>query len=100
MRRGISLLTVRYMLYPMLTKINERVKTFFLTKDTGEHPIIPLKIRWRGRTYAVMEVGIVYSLRTVTHVVQVNVGSLDMRLHIDGDTLITTLVEVSDGLAD
>ena len=87
----------------MTTKIHERVKVHFLSLELGEHAVVPLRIKWQGQTYTVREIGMIYRIRDgrkVIHVVCVNVGNLDMRLHIDGDSLITTLVEVSDGLAD
>lgn len=62
-----------------------------------------LCVRWQGRDYLVRETGMAYTVRDgrkQVHVFCVNVGALDMRIHVDGDTLHATLIEASDGLAD
>lgn len=86
----------------MRTIINEPVK-IRLDIDSRSQEVFLRCIRWQQRTYFVEEVGMKFSIRDgrkVLHVFCVNVGVLDMRLHIDADTLHTVLVEISDGLAD
>ena len=86
----------------MRTTVNTPVKVR-LDIDSTKQDISLLNVKWENRTYAVKELGIKYSLRNgrkVIHVFCVNVGTLDMRLHVDGDTLHATLMEVSDGFAD
>ena len=70
----------------------------------GERGVpVPRWVRWDQKTYRVEEVGLYHTVRKGNrkiHVFSVNVGTLDMRLEIDGETLAATLTEVSDGLAD
>jgi len=86
----------------MTQTINEPVKVR-LDIDSKEQIVSLHRIRWNNRIYTVQEVGLKYTIRNgrkMVHVFCVNVGTLDMRLHIDADTLHTVLVEISDGLAD
>lgn len=53
--------------------------------------------------YVVKEVGKYHPGRQGTvklHYFTVNVGTLDMRIRIDGSSLVATLQYISDGLAD
>ena len=64
---------------------------------------LPRWVRWGRKTYRVEEIGFHHTFRKGTkriHVFSVNVGTLDMRVEIDGETFAATLTEVSDGLAD
>jgi hypothetical protein len=86
----------------MRTTVNAPVKVR-LDIDSRTQNITLHCIKWEGRTYTVRELGIKYPIRDgrkVVHVFCVNVGTLDMRLHIDADTLHATLIEISDGFAD
>lgn len=86
----------------MRTLANVPVKVR-LDVDPAGKSVRLLLVKWEGRTYRVRETGIAYSVRDGrkrVHVFCVNVGTLDMRVHVDGDTLHASLIEVSDGLAD
>lgn len=87
---------------PMVTPVNDPI-SLVLIIDSVAMTAVPWKLKWRGKEYQVKELGMAYSVRDgrkKVHVFQVNVGSLDMRLHVDGDSFHATLVETSDGLAD
>ena len=86
----------------MVTVVNEPVLVH-LVIDALAHTVVPQRIKWRGKVYATREIGFVHAYRrgrTKVHVFSLNVGNLDMRLEIDGDSLCAILVAVSDGLAD
>ena len=86
----------------MRTIINEPIKVR-IDIDSVSNKAHLLCVKWQGRSYLVHEVGIKYTNRvgrTFIHVFSVNVGTLDMRIQVDGETLHATLVEISDGLAD
>lgn len=64
---------------------------------------VPYKVAWNGKTYRVRELGFAHTYRhgrAVMHVFEVNVGPLDMRLELNGETLHWTLTAVSDGEVD
>jgi hypothetical protein len=82
--------------------LNEPVNVV-LSIDSARHIVIPQRIKWRGKVYSVKEVGFVHSYRdgrTKIHVFSINVGTIDMRLEINGDSFHSVLKEISDGLAD
>ena len=86
----------------MRTTVNTPVKVR-LDIDSTKQDVTLLSIKWEGRIYHVKELGIKYPIRNgrkVIHVFCVNVGTIDMRLEIDADTLHATLKEISDGFAD
>jgi hypothetical protein len=86
----------------MRTIINEPIKVR-LDIDSVTQKAHLRCVKWHGRDYLVREVGMLYTNRvgrTFIHVFSVNVGTIDMRIHVDGETLHATLVEISDGLAD
>ncbi len=84
------------------TPINEPVSVQLLLD--AEHQLIrPFRLKWRGKVYVVKEVGKYHPGRQGTvklHYFTVNVGTLDMRIRIDGSSLVATLQYISDGLAD
>ena len=86
----------------MITAVNKPVM-LHLVIDSVNMVAVPYRIKWQGKTYVVKEVGFARSQGKgdhKVHVFQMNVGSCDMRIHVDGNSLHSTLVEISDGLLD
>jgi hypothetical protein len=86
----------------MVRKVNQPVSIGLLVDD-AHHLTVPRWVLWQGKRYTVVELGFYHRYREgrkLWHVFSVNVGSLDMRLELDSESLACTLKEVSDGLAD
>lgn len=85
-----------------VTVVNELVSVHLLI-DQERRSVLPARVKWRGRTYSLVELGMHHSERRGTrkvHIFTFNVGTLDMRIEIDGESFAATLIAVSDGLAD
>jgi len=82
-----------------MTEKVEVVATFGRTpKD-----VMPRRRRWQGRQYDIRQLGMHHMVRegrAVHHVFSVTDGTTFFRLDLDAETLLWTLREVSDGLAD
>ncbi len=86
----------------MVRRVNQPVSVELLV-DEGHRQAVPRWVRWAGKTYRVEELGFYHRYREgrkTWHVWSVNVGTLDMRLELDSESLACVLREVSDGLAD
>lgn len=86
----------------MIQRIDQPVSVH-LVIDEAHRSAVPCRVKWQGQVYRVQELGLYHRYRDgrkVWHVFSVNVGALDMRLEVDGDTLAARLIEVSDGLPD
>ena len=84
------------------TPINEPVSVQLLI-DAETNQVRPFRLKWRGKVYVVKEIGKYHPGRQGTvklHYFTVNVGTLDMRIRIDGSSLAATSQYTSDGLPD
>jgi hypothetical protein len=85
----------------MLQIINESVKVAAVFNPTARL-VFPKKISWQGRTYLLEKLNYYHRIRegrTFIHVFHVSDHNLDFRLHLNGETLSWTLVEIADGEA-
>lgn len=82
--------------------IKEKVGVIMIhTPDSGS--IRPGKILWRGRERMVTKVGYHHKIKqgVITHhIYSVTDGNTFYRLDLDTDSLLWTLEEISDGVAD
>ncbi|MES2460491.1 MAG: hypothetical protein V4671_07895 [Armatimonadota bacterium] len=86
----------------MIRQVNFPVSVGLLI-DAERKLAAPRWVLWAGKRYAVEDVGFHHRHREgrkFWHVYQINVGTLDMRLEIDGESFAYVLRGVSDGLAD
>ena len=86
----------------MRTPVNQTVAVDLLINDI-HCIVVPKWVLWAGKKYIVAELGFYYRTREgrkTWHVFSVNVGTLDMRLELDSESLACTFTEISDGLAD
>lgn len=84
-----------------VTVVNEPVSIHLLIDQ--ERRVLPARVKWRGKTYRLAELGMHHSERRgikKVHVFTFNVGTLDMRIEIDGESFAATLIAISDGLPD
>lgn len=85
----------------MIQQLNEKISVIAVY-DSLTAKVMPHKFKWNGREYKVHEVGYYHRRRVgrlVEHVFNVTDGVNAYRLVCNGDTLIWTLQEVSDGNA-
>jgi hypothetical protein len=82
----------------MTEPINEKVSVS-MYYDRLQGTVMPYLMRWQGRLFKPNKLGYhhkTYEGRTLVHYFHVSNGSMAFRLKLNTDSLIWTLVEVSD----
>ena len=77
--------------------------TVELISDIKTKRILPKSIRWNGRLYPVVKVGLHHSYRAgrvLYHIFSAMSVALCFRLKLDTETLFWQLEEIADGLPD
>ena len=77
----------------MIQRLDEPVQVVFTNQ--------PISIKWAGRTYPVLKVGLhhkLYKGSTLVHIFSVISNNIFFRLELDTSSLLWRLTEVSDGL--
>ena len=81
----------------MIRPVNTPVAVGLALADGTCHP---RWVRWGRKTYRVEEIGFYHAFRKGTkriHVFSVNVGTLDMRVEIDGETFTASTTVAAPG---
>ena len=83
----------------MLELINEQIDCVCkYTKSPAS--VVPIEIKWNGRTYTIIKVGYHHKRRDgryVYHIFSVSTATLFFKLKLDTETLHWYVEEVSDG---
>ncbi|NTU73323.1 hypothetical protein HGB07_04105 [Candidatus Roizmanbacteria bacterium] len=80
--------------------INEKVSVITLY-DRIKGSVMPVKIKWQGRTYAITKLGYHHKVtegRTLIHIFSVSNEETAFKLRLDTNTLHWTLLEIYDEL--
>lgn len=81
--------------------IDEKISVLSLY-DQQKGEAVPVKIKWKTRTYCINQIGMHYTLREgrdLHHIFCVTSGSLSLKLNLSTENLHWVLEEISDGLA-
>jgi len=83
-----------------MREVNEGIDVLSLSKR-GKGIIVPLKLKWHGRYYSMIQIGLVHPRRegrVLHHIFEGTDGNLMFRLAYNTETLQWTLEAISDGL--
>lgn len=86
----------------MLQKLKDPVSVI-LSYDSLKRSVRPTSVKWSGRTYPIIKLGLHHKYRqgtTLFHVFSVISTNLFFKLTLNTDNLHWILSEVSDGLPD
>jgi hypothetical protein len=81
--------------------VNQAVDVIALFDHQG-HRLVPLKLKWQGRYYHPIILGLHHTVRvgrTLHHIFSVSDDTLCFRLNLNTDSLAWTLEEISDGMS-
>jgi len=83
----------------MIEKIHERVSVL-VSYNRNQGQTIIHKVRWNGKIYLITQFGYhhkVRSGRNIFHIFHVNTDSISFKLELNTETLVWSVLEVSDG---